>query len=56
MHIPPAARSAILASILAVLGGALLIALMFADGLGIGPRHQEWRDRMRNRWTRRQSW
>jgi hypothetical protein len=35
------------------MGGALLIAIPFADGLGVGPRHPEWRRRWRTRWRRR---
>ena len=49
----PAARDAFLLTILTFMGGALLIAILFADGLGVGPRHPEWRRRWRTRWRRR---
>jgi hypothetical protein len=38
--------------VLLVLAGLLSIGLLFADQLGIGPRHQEWR----SRWMRRPPW
>jgi hypothetical protein len=45
------ARGAILA-IMVALAGALAVALLFADGLGLGPRHRRWR----RRWMRRPPW
>ena len=51
--LPPAARDALLLAILMSVGGALLIAILFADGLAAGPRHPEWRRGWRMRWRRR---
>jgi hypothetical protein len=41
-----------LAVLLSVLAGLLLIGLVSADGLGLGPRHREWR----RRWVRFPPW
>ena|GEM_PF-3939475 len=39
-------------AILVVLAAALMIGVIFADGLGVGPRHRKWR----RRWIRRLPW
>jgi hypothetical protein len=46
----PAARDSLIAAFLIFGLGALIFAAMFADGLGIGPRHAVWRQRLRQRW------
>jgi hypothetical protein len=48
----PAARDALLLTIV-IFMAALLIAILFADGLGVGPPHPEWRRAWRTRWRRR---
>jgi hypothetical protein len=50
LRIPSLARSSV-PTIIAILAAALLITLLFLDGLGHGPRHQAWRER----WSRRRS-
>jgi hypothetical protein len=41
----PAGPASRLLWIMTALAGSLLLALLFADGLGTGPRHQHWRSR-----------
>jgi hypothetical protein len=53
VHLGPAARDSLLAALLIFGMAVLIFGLMFADGLGIGPRHEEWRRRFRQRWNRR---
>jgi hypothetical protein len=53
VHFAPAARDSLIAALLIFGMGALIFALMFADGLGIGPRHEDWRRRFSQRWSRR---
>jgi hypothetical protein len=51
INIPPVADDAVLVIVI-LLAGSLLIGLVFADGLGLGPRHRQWR----SRWMRRPPW
>jgi hypothetical protein len=48
VRIPPLAHSS-LPLVIAVAGAAVLIALLFFDGLGYGPRHRGWRARSQRR-------
>jgi hypothetical protein len=50
-ELPPPAGGPVPA-ILIALAGALLVGLLFADELGLGPRHAQWR----SRWLRRLPW
>lgn len=49
----PVLRRAALGTMVALVCAAFLIGLLFADGLGLGPRHVEWRRRQAHRWRRR---
>jgi hypothetical protein len=51
INIAPVASGAMVI-VLLVLAGLFLLGLLFADQLGIGPRHQQWR----SRWMRRPPW
>jgi hypothetical protein len=48
----PAAQGSLIAALLIFGMAVFIFALMFADGLGIGPRHPDWRQRFRRRWSR----
>ena len=49
--ISPKAGDAML-TILVVLAAVLMVGILFADGMGLGPRHREWR----RRWMHRLPW
>jgi hypothetical protein len=53
VRLGPAARDSLIAALLIFGMGVLIFGLMFADGLGIGPRHEDWRRRFSQRWSRR---
>jgi hypothetical protein len=51
VNIAPVPGSAMLIALL-VFAGLLLIGIVFADSLGLGPRHEQWR----SRWMHRLPW
>jgi hypothetical protein len=53
LRVPPEIKQGGLLVTLTLLGGALLVALLFADDAGLGPRHRAWRARWSYRLTRR---
>jgi hypothetical protein len=52
IRVPPEVKQGALIATLTILGGMLLLGLLFADEAGIGPRHPAWRAR----WSYRLPW
>jgi hypothetical protein len=52
IRVPPEVKQGALVATLTILGGMLLLGLLFADEAGIGPRHPAWRAR----WSYRPPW
>jgi hypothetical protein len=56
MNLGPAARDSLILALLIFGTGAFMLGLLFADGLGLGPRHPLWRRRFAIGLRRRLHW
>jgi hypothetical protein len=56
MNLGPAARDSLTLALLIFGTGAFMLGLLFADGLGLGPRHPLWRRRFTSGLRRRLHW
>jgi hypothetical protein len=56
MNLGPAARDSLILALLIFGTGAFMLGLLFADGLGLGPRHPLWRRRFAISLRRRLHW